>query len=210
MEQLKPEKQSGWRGSADLWVSAAYQALVDGGVDAVRVMPIAKALGLSRTSFYWHFEDRDALLAAIVALWEDKNTGNLIAKTEVAADGINAAMFNLFDCWIDAEKFDSRLDHAIRNWAQNDASVRVRVDAADGRRFAAVKAMFERFGYAPDQATTRAWTVLYTQVGYISMMVSEPVAKRIDRMPAYVEVFTGVAPDAEEIAVFRARHGLPA
>ena len=36
--------ESGWRGSADVWLAAAYEALLDGGVDAVKIQPLAKRL----------------------------------------------------------------------------------------------------------------------------------------------------------------------
>ena len=60
------------RGSENLWLDAAYKALVEGGVEAVKVMPLAKTLGLTRTSFYWHFTDRDSLLEAVIQRWEEK------------------------------------------------------------------------------------------------------------------------------------------
>jgi len=203
----KPDKSSGWRGSADLWVDAAYQLLLDGGVEAVKVMPLAKALGLSRTSFYWHFPDREALLEAIVARWEAKNTGNLVARCAAPAGSVCAAVFNLFDCWIDEDLFDSRLDLAIRNWAQNDDTLMPRVKAADAARLAAMRAMLERHGQSPAMAATRANTMIFTQVGYYSMRLGEAVADRLDRMPPYVEVFTGEVPTEAEIAEFFARHG---
>ncbi|RFU13748.1 TetR/AcrR family transcriptional regulator [Rhodobacteraceae bacterium W635] len=202
----KPEKTHGWRGSADLWVDAAYQMLLDGGIDAVKIQPLARALGLSRTSFYWHFTDRDALLDAIVDRWEAKNTGNLVARCEAPAETICAAVFNLFDCWIDEGLFDARLDLAIRNWAQNDSALQPRVAQADKRRLTAMVAMFSRHGESTGMAETRAKTMIYTQVGYYSMQLGEPLSDRLDRMPPYVEVFTGKCPSAEEIAIFNARH----
>jgi len=202
----KPEKTHGWRGSADLWVDAAYQMLLDGGIDAVKIQPLARALGLSRTSFYWHFTDRDALLNAIVNRWEAKNTGNLVARCEAPAETICAAVFNLFDCWIDAELFDARLDLAIRNWAQNDSALQPRIAQADKRRLRAMVAMFCRHGERADMAETRAKTMIYTQVGYYSMQLGEPLSDRLDRMPPYVEVFAGTCPTSEEIAIFNARH----
>ena len=72
--------ESGWRGSPDLWLGAAYEALLELGVDAVKILPLAKKLGLSRTSFYWFFKDREELLAALVTQWRDKNTGNLVRR----------------------------------------------------------------------------------------------------------------------------------
>ncbi len=194
------------RNTEDLWLSAAYDMLTDSGVEAVKVMPLAKRLGLARTGFYWHFRDRDALLEAMIDRWEEKNTGNLVARCEAEADTITEAMFNLFDCWLDAELFDARLDLAIRNWARNDAALKTRLDAADARRKAAVTAMFLRFGFGEQDADVRSMTVLYTQIGYISMQVFEDTAKRLSRMPAYVAVYTGQTPSQSEIEQFYARH----
>lgn len=200
------EKPQGWRGSPDLWLDAAYDRLISGGVEAVKIMPLAKALGLSRTSFYWHFADRDALLAAIVARWQAQNTGNLVARCAAPANSICAAVYNLFDCWIDADLFDAKLDLAIRNWAQNDAALRVQVDAADATRISAISDMFQRFGYRETEAGTRAHTMIFTQVGYYAMQLGESVETRLRRMPPYVEVFTGQAPTGAETAAFLARH----
>lgn len=63
---------TGWRGSQEGWLEAAYQALLESGVDSVKILPLAKKLNLSRTSFYWFFKDREELLAALVARWREK------------------------------------------------------------------------------------------------------------------------------------------
>jgi transketolase len=64
MAEDRPRRERGWRGSADLWLDAAHAILVESGVGAVKIDALADRLGLSRTSFYWHFADREALLAA--------------------------------------------------------------------------------------------------------------------------------------------------
>src|SRR5687768_15485660 len=66
------------RGSAEVWLDAAYQGLVEGGVDAVKILPLAGRLGLARTSFYWFFKDREELLSALADRWTGKNTGGLV------------------------------------------------------------------------------------------------------------------------------------
>ena len=194
------------RASEDMWLEAAYEVLTESGVEAVKVMPLAKKLGLTRTGFYWHFKDRAALLEAMITRWEAKNTGNLVAKTEAYAESICEAMFNLFDCWLDDTLFDARLDLAIRNWARNDPKLQARLDKADATRSAAIMAMFKRFGYSDAQALARSMTVLYTQIGYISMQVSEDWDERIARMPDYIEVFTAVRPTELDVTRFFARH----
>ncbi len=202
----KPDRKTAPRGSEAVWLQAAYDMLVESGVEAVKVMPLAKALGLSRTGFYWHFEDREALLEALLQMWEAKNTGNLVRQTQAYAETITEAMFNLYDCWLDDDLFDARLDRAVRGWAHNDPMVQARIDRADAQRKAAIMAMFQRFDYSAAQAEARAMTVLYTQVGYISMRVEEPLEERISRMPDYAAVYAGQAPTEAEIRRFRARH----
>ncbi|HSG56974.1 MAG TPA: hypothetical protein VLA45_16115, partial [Paracoccaceae bacterium] len=61
-----------------------------------------------------------------------------------------------------------------------------------------------------EDARIRAFTIYYTQVGYVSMMVQEDTQVRVDRMPNYIEVFTGRSPTASEVERFRARHLPPA
>lgn len=194
------------RTTEDAWLKAAYEVLTESGVEAVKIMPLAKRLGLTRSGFYWHFEDRDALLEAMIRHWEDRNTGNLVARCEAYADNICEAVFNLFDCWLDDELFDSPLDLAIRNWARNDADLQKRLDRADARRTEAMVGVFLRFGYDRAEAEVRALTMIYTQIGYISMQVKEDRDRRFARMPGYVEVFTGQKPSQADFDRFLARH----
>jgi len=194
------------RGSEDVWLNAAYEVLTESGVEAVKIMVLAERLKLARTGFYWHFKDREALLEAMIQSWEKKNTGNLITRAEAYAQSISEAMFNLFDCWLDDELFDARLDLAIRNWARNDPDLQARLDRADKQRSEAIAAMFRRFGFSKVQAEVRSMTVIYTQIGYISMQITENWQHRIARMPDYIEVFTGDTPAQSEIERFTVRH----
>lgn len=206
MQQEKPG-ETGWRGSREGWLEAAYESLVEGGVDAVRVLPLSKRLKLSRTSFYWFFADREALLVALIDLWRARNTGNLIGQTESYAETIAEAILNVFDCWIDPQLFDARFEFAVRSWAQQSADVAREIDTADTARLDALRTMLIRFGLDPLAADVRARTIYLTQIGYISMKTEETLATRMTRIPKYVEVFTGREPTANEIGRFYARHG---
>lgn len=57
----------------DRWVSEALAALEEGGPEAVAVVPLARRLGVTRGSFYWHFESREELLAAVLERWEHEH-----------------------------------------------------------------------------------------------------------------------------------------
>ncbi|MBU6266767.1 MAG: TetR/AcrR family transcriptional regulator [Sphingomonadales bacterium] len=199
--------QQGWRGSSALWLEAAQEALLDGGVEAVKIQPLAQKLGLSRTSFYWFFKHRDELLAALLDRWREKNTGNLVQRAGAYADTVAEAMLNVMDCWLDPALFDPRFEMAVRSWAMQSADVRDDVRAADAERLAALADMQIRFGEDGLRADVRARTIYLTQIGYITMQIEEDLATRMSRMAAYVEIFTGRTPEPREMARFHARHG---
>lgn len=53
----------------DAWLDAAFHAVVEGGFDNVRVLVLAERLGVTRGSFYWHFEDHAELIDALLQRW---------------------------------------------------------------------------------------------------------------------------------------------
>lgn len=204
MEQVAND--SGWRGSPEGWLEAAFETLLESGIDAVKIQPLAKRLNLSRTSFYWFFKDREELLAALLERWRTKNTGNLINRSEANAQSVAEAMLNVFDCWLDKGLFDSRFEFAIRSWALQSESILEEVHAADRLRIRALTNLFRRFGQPDTVADVRARTVYLVQIGYISMQTQEDIAVRMRRIPTYVEIFSGLAPSQSELQAFFERH----
>ena len=122
---------SGWRGSQEGWLEAAYDSLLESGIDSVKILPLAKKLNLSRTSFYWFFKDREELLGALIARWRDKNTGNLVKQAQAYAESIAEAMLNVNDCWIDKTLFDAQFEFAVRSWALESSDILAEVRTAD-------------------------------------------------------------------------------
>jgi AcrR family transcriptional regulator len=68
------------------WIEAALTAIAEGGVAAVAVEPLAARLGATKGSFYWHFANRDALLQAALAQWEEQTTTVVITEIRGAPD----------------------------------------------------------------------------------------------------------------------------
>ncbi len=68
------------------WAQAALDAIADGGIEAVAVEPLARALGVTKGSFYWHFQSRDALLRAALILWEERETTSIVRQVQDIAD----------------------------------------------------------------------------------------------------------------------------
>lgn len=195
---------SGWRGSREGWLETGYRALIDSGVDAVKIQPMARQLNLSRTSFYWFFEDREDLLTALVDGWEERTTTPLISATREYAESQTEAMLNVLACFLSGE-FDSRLEFAVRSWALQDRGVAQRIEAADARRISALHSMLMGWGHSELAADVRCRTIYLTQIGYISMRTVEDLEVRLARIPSYVEIYTGQPAKQRELARFNAR-----
>ncbi len=68
------------------WIEEGLSALAVGGPDAVRIEPLAQALGVSKGGFYWHFKDRQALLEEMLDAWERTWVDEVVEAVE-AEDG---------------------------------------------------------------------------------------------------------------------------
>ncbi|NTZ90254.1 TetR/AcrR family transcriptional regulator [Agrobacterium tumefaciens] len=199
--------ETGWRGSQEGWLEAAYEALLESGVDSVKILPLAKKLNLSRTSFYWFFKDREELLAALLSRWREKNTGSILRQSEAYAETLAEAMLNVFDCWLDSSLFDSKFEFAVRSWALQSDDILAELRKADQMRMEALSRMFMRFGHPENKADVRARTTYLVQIGYISMQVEEDVAVRMKRIADYIAIYTDEVPQQRELDRFYARHG---
>lgn len=178
------------------WIDAAMEALISGGVEAVRIMRLATALSVTRGSFYWHFEDRDDLLRALRMRWEQTNTPAIRNAVE-GKDCLDRSILGFFDAWVMPNRFDARLDHAMRAWANLQDDIRTAVEAEDTVRINIVAKMFERFDYSPQEAFIRARILYFAQIGYYALGIKEPAAERLGYLESYYLGFTGREIDPE-------------
>jgi AcrR family transcriptional regulator len=119
--------------SADDWLKAALDVFAEGGVDAVRIVPLAQKLGVTRGSFYWHFADRDALLLRLLQIWSETQTDDIILQVERAGGTASARLLRLLET---CARDEGRIDMALRAWAQADQTARTAVAVVDRKRIA--------------------------------------------------------------------------
>lgn len=186
------------------WIEAGFKLLCADGIDAVQITRLARALEVTRGSFYWHFENRDELLSALLAEWQARNTGLMVSALADAAS-VEEGILELFAVWVDHQRFDPALDLAIRDWGRRSESVLVKVAAEDDARIGAIAAFFERHDYEPTEAFIRARILYFNQVSYYSLGVSEPMATRMSYLEAYFLCFTGRPLNPDLIATYGRR-----
>lgn len=147
------------------WIEAGLRALGDGGVAAVRVEVLAKLLGVTKGSFYWHFSDRQALLEAMLDDWEATYVDNVIQRVESEGGDGRARLRDLFGLAESAAPQLLRVDLAIREWARNDPSVMNRLIRVDNRRMDYMRALFEDFSRDAAEAEARSLLSFCVWVG---------------------------------------------
>lgn len=141
--------------SRDRWIDAALDALAERGVDAVRVEPLARRLGVTKGSFYWHFRDRGALLAALLARWERLATLAIIDEVEAAARTPEAKLRALFQIALASSRM--ALETALRDWARRDRRAERAVRGVDARRMAYLESLFVGLGLTRAEARARGF-----------------------------------------------------
>ena len=199
----RPAQSGNVKATRDDWLDLALSALAVEGVDHVTVLALSERLGVSRSSFYWYFKNRDELLYALLDRWDRLNTRSIVTEAEQPAATVNEAVCNVFRCWINSLIFSPRLDFAVREWARRSAHVRRALDRSDCLRTEALKAVFVRFGYEDEDAFVRARVLYYMQIGYYALDLKEPIETRLNLTPHYLKAFTGVLPTEGEIDPFR-------
>ncbi len=185
------------------WLDAATQILLTDGVERVKILTLANLLNVSRSSFYWYFESREALLTALLDHWIGTNTAALVAHAATQQPTITAAVANVFICFIDERQFNNRLDFAVRDWARRDPSVREVLAQSDEQRLTALAAMFGAHGYTPEDARIRARVLYYMQIGYIDADLQETTQERLEQVAHYIFAFTGQHATQAELDTFR-------
>src|ERR1700733_11197537 len=99
------------------WIEQGLRALAAGGPDAVRIEPLAHTLGVTRGGFYWHFEDRNALLDEMLDAWERATTDMVIERVERDGGDARARLRRTF-AFISAREDLLAVDLAVRDWSR--------------------------------------------------------------------------------------------
>jgi AcrR family transcriptional regulator len=140
------------------WVDEGLRALAAGGPGAVRIEPLARALGVTRGGFYWHFDNRRALLEEILDRWERLTVDAVIARVERGGGDARAKLRRLSAIAGSGDE-PLRTDLAVRDWARRERTVAKRLRRVDNRRMDYLRALFGAF--CPDADDVEARCMIF-------------------------------------------------
>ncbi len=147
------------------WLDFALTELAEKGHGALKAQTLAAGLGVTRGSFYWHFEDLDAFKRDLIARWTDRTTEELVHA--VVRDGDAEAQ--LKGLMSRAFRSGASMERAVRAWATADAHVSQLVSAVDWRRIRFAEQLLSALGVAPAEVGPRARMLYWAAIGRLMM-----------------------------------------
>jgi AcrR family transcriptional regulator len=170
----------------DEWISGATDLMARAGIDGVRVEILAKTLGVTKGSFYWHFKDRKDLLDALLETWRAGRIRDIEKQTALTKGKERDQARHLIDVYSAARNRKGiSIELAIRDWARRDASAAEVVEKVDGHRLECTRHLFRNMGYDEGEAKARS-LLLYAYVFGQSLMLYEGFDERIPALKDWV------------------------
>jgi AcrR family transcriptional regulator len=158
------------------WLAIGIQTLVEKGIEAVRVDPLAKLLNVTRGSFYWHFKNRDDLLDEILHEWEARNTKSIIEQIEELDSAPSAKLLSLLEI---AAEDDNLLEKAVRVWSVNDVKAAAAIARIDQQRLDYLQNLFLQLGFSEIGSKVRAQIAYSLRLGWFVMASSSYASERL-------------------------------
>lgn len=145
------------------WIDTGLEALAAGGPDAVRVDLLAKALGVTRGGFYWHFTNRQEFLDALLESWEHRSTDDVLARVESEGGDARAKVRRAGLLTFSTDLLP--VDLAVRDWARRDRTVARRLRRVDNRRMGYLRALIGTFVDDAVEVEARAMLAFTLAIG---------------------------------------------
>jgi len=160
------------------WIEEGLRALARGGPDAVRIEPLAQALGVTKGGFYWHFDDRQALLDEMLDTWDRASTDEVIKRVESKGGDARAKLRRAgaltFSDWL------LPIDLAVRDWSRREPAVAERLRRVDNRRMDYLRLLFGAFCPDADDVEARCVLAFSLAIGHHFMAADHDARSRAD------------------------------
>jgi AcrR family transcriptional regulator len=144
------------------WVNAGLKRLAKSGFAILKADALAKTLGITRGSFYWHFVDVSAFHAAILRRWREIALENIIEEIDAAADDrLETLLYRAFSA------AGSDIEGAVRAWATADPRAKAAVEAVDAERLRYLRKLLIEVGLHANLAGTRAGIIYWSYLGFV-------------------------------------------
>jgi len=158
--------------SANDWLDVALQVLAEDGLSALAVEPLAKRMGVTKGSFYWHFNNRKVLVIELLKFWENIELSyqkSIESKNSLPKDFLKEALGILIE-----DDTNKRVFLALSN-ELNDEEVKDFYHRAVARRLNIFESTYSQMGASKDQARTIAHSTYFSYLGLIKSLTDKSI-----------------------------------
>ena len=150
------------------WLQAAFNAVVEGGIEQLKILSLADTLGVTRGSFYWHFADHAELLQATLQGWKTQEMQRLARIEARQTQDPLADVHMLLDealAHSGDELENMRFELAVRGLGRRDAPVAAMLIEIDRARIQLFVKLFDSLFHDRQKANDLAVLFYLTIVG---------------------------------------------
>ena len=186
--RMEPKTAKPARAALDreAWIKGAIAILAEHGAESLRVEVLAKRLGVTKGSFYWHFKDRRDLLEAVLDSWKEGRIRDIRKQTQAEPGGEVAALLHTIDVYASARNRKGvSIEAAVRGWARRDPQAVAVVEEVDAERLACACRLFLVCGIAEEEAQARC-VMLYAYVLGFTLMRCGAFAADMSALKAWI------------------------
>lgn len=158
-------RHSSTRLSYDDWVEGALRLLAREGVGSIKIPRLCRELGVTKGSFYWHFDDIDQLTAAMADRWSAVQSEAVLELGALAAIPVEERIEKMAVMLVDQRHW--LVETTVREWSRSNPKVAAAVRTLDQRVFETVKNTMLDLGFDENQAALRAGAMVYMGLGLI-------------------------------------------
>jgi len=177
--------------SREDWTAAALDALAAVGLSAVAIDPLARRLGATKGSFYWHFSSRDELIAATLERWERRDTVDVLAALEAIANPQERLVALARGAYGRAARGTDPQAGVLA--AASDPRVAPILERVTMARLAALEHLFGDAGLESAEAARRARLAYALYVGVIDLRRAAPSSRLAEEeIEGEIEMMVGV------------------
>ncbi len=183
---MTARKPPSTRLSVEDWLQAGYTLLAEEGVRALKVERLCQQAGVTRGSFYWHFEDMDGYRTALVESWNAFLERDRRSLAELGALPPRERLSAMMTVLVSPEHW--MLERAMREWARTDPAAAANVRAADRRLLGSVTEAYSDYGFSPADAKLRAELTFAAGIGLLHLAGSALQAQKAAQRERFLDL----------------------
>ncbi|WP_102144673.1 TetR/AcrR family transcriptional regulator [Mycobacterium hubeiense] len=181
-----PRATGSSRLSVDDWIEEGFAIIAEEGLKSLKIDRLCDRLGVTKGSFYWHFDDMQSYRARLVRAWEHLRDSEHSQFDELGDVPPQERLSQMMSALVSAHHWT--MERAMREWARTDDTVAASMRAADRRLLQVVRQAFLDHGFSPDEAELRANATFAAGVGFIHLSGPTPSPREAAQRERFIDL----------------------